>query len=206
MNKLKPVIRFKGFTNTWEQRKFSNIAEIKRGLTYKPSDIEPNGIRVLRSSNINEDTFILHIDDIFVKKEAININYVANGDILITSANGSLRLVGKHAIINGIANNSAVCGGFMLVVKTKQPNFTNALMSSDWYEKFINLYVSGGNGAIGNLSQNDLSNAEILIPNLKEQTKIGNFFKSLDNLITLHQRKCDKLKEIKKYCLQKMFV
>ena len=177
------------FAFTWEQCKFSGIAEVKRGLTYKPSNVVAKGIRVLRSSNINDDYFERRVDDVFVTQEAINIDYVKSGDILITSANGSSRLVGKHAIINSTKDNSAVHGGFMLLARTAHPYYLNASMSSNWYKKFINLYVAGGNGAIGNLSKSNLDEYEILVPSDIERTRIGELFQSIDSLITLHQRK-----------------
>ena len=173
-------------------------------MTYKPSDVQSDGVRVLRSSNINEDIFVLKTDDVFVKSEAANIEEIKNGDILITSANGSSRLVGKHAIIDGI-NEKTVHGGFMLVARAKNPQFTNALMSSGWYSKFIDVFVSGGNGAIGNLSKTDLETQKILVPIKVEQEKIGSFFKELDTLITLHQRKYDKTINIKNVMLEKIF-
>ena len=183
-----PLIRFKGFIDAWEQRKFSDIAETRRGLTYKPNNIVDNGIRVLRSSNINEDTFVFGNDDLFVDENAVNIPYVKNGDILITSANGSSRLVGKHAIIRNLPDNHAVHGGFMLIASSSNPEFLNASMSSRWYSKFINLYVAGGNGAIGNLNKNDLDTQFIVVPSIAEQQRIGKCFEHFDNLITLHQR------------------
>lgn len=201
-----PKLRFRGFTDTWEQCKYGEIADTKRGLTYKPADVTGNGVRVLRSSNINEDTFEQREDDVFVRSEAINIDYANSGDILITSANGSSRLVGKHAIINNLADNTAVHGGFMLLAKTNYPYFLNASMSSRWYEKFINLYVAGGNGAIGNLSKSNLDDYDILVPSNSEKLKLGEFFQAIDSLITLHQLKYEKLKNIKKALLQKMFV
>jgi len=185
-----PEIRFKGFTDTWEQHKFSRLANVRRGLTYSPIDISKNGVRVLRSSNIQEDKFIYSEDDVFVNKNAINIDYVKNNDILITSANGSTRLVGKHALISGLPSSSAVHGGFMLLATANEnPEFLNASMSSSWYSKFIELFVSGGNGAIGNLSKSDLDEQEILVPSSEEQKKLGQLFKMIDNLITLHQHK-----------------
>ncbi len=200
-----PEIRFDGFTDAWEQRKYSDIAITRRGLTYKPENIVDGGKRVLRSSNINEDTFEIHDDDVFVDEDAVNIPYVKNGDILITSANGSSRLVGKHAIIRNIPDNSVVHGGFMLLASSEEPEFINALMSSQWYTKFINVYVAGGNGAIGNLNKNDLDEQLVLVPSKPEREKIGAYFSNLDNLITLHQHKCDELRELKKYMLQNMF-
>jgi type I restriction enzyme S subunit len=204
VKKKVPELRFKGFTDDWKQCKFSNLAEVRRGLTYKPSDVQQYGIRVLRSSNIAEDTFLIKSDDVFVNKEAVKIDKVKNGDILITAANGSNRLVGKHALIEGIENDT-VHGGFMLVARAEKPEFVNAIMSSSWYSKFINIFVSGGNGAIGNLSKSDLENQKVYVPSEIEQQKIGSFFKQLDDTIALHQRKLDLLKEQKKGFLQKMF-
>ena len=163
VKKKVPELRFKGFTDDWKQCKFSNLAEVRRGLTYKPSDVQQYGIRVLRSSNIAEDTFLIKSDDVFVNKEAVKIDKVKNGDILITAANGSNRLVGKHALIEGIENDT-VHGGFMLVARAEKPEFVNAIMSSSWYSKFINIFVSGGNGAIGNLSKSDLENQKVYVP------------------------------------------
>ena len=205
-NAQKPRIRFKGFSDAWEQRKFEEIAITRRGLTYSPENIVKNGVRVLRSSNIAEDTFVLSEDDVFVCRNAVNIEFVKENDILITSANGSTRLVGKHAVIVGIKENSTVHGGFMLVATAKKPFFVNASMSSKWYSKFIALFVSGGNGAIGNLSKSDLDEQKVFCPNDAEQDKIGYFYKKLDNLITLHQRQLEKLKNIKSALLEKMFV
>ena len=205
-DKIKPEIRYKNFSDAWEQRKLGDISKTKRGLTYKPSNIDNTGIRVLRSSNIKEDTFVISDNDVFVKESAVNIPFVKNGDILITAANGSTNLVGKHAIIRDIPKNSAVHGGFMLITTSKEYEFLNASMSSNWYKKFIKKYVAGGNGAIGNLRKNDLDNQKIYVPKKDEQEKIGNFFKMLDSLITLHQRKLEKLKQLKKFLLQNMFI
>ena len=201
-----PELRFPGFTDAWEQRKLNDFVTIRRGLTYKPSDIVENGIRVLRSSNIDEDQFITSNDDVFVNIEAVNIPFTKNGDILITSANGSNRLVGKHTIISDIAENSAVHGGFMLLAESNNPLFTDALLSSNWYKKFINTYVAGGNGAIGNLSKSDLERQTVMVPSGHEQAKIGQWYFNINQLITLHQRKLEHLQLQKKALLQQMFV
>ena len=190
---------------SWEQRKLNDLVTIRRGLTYKPSDIAENGIRVLRSSNIDEDQFITSNDDVFVNIEAVNIPFAKNGDILITSANGSNRLVGKHTIIRDIADNSAVHGGFMLLAESNNPLFTDVLLSSNWYKRFINTYVAGGNGAIGNLSKSDLESQIVMVPSEHEQAKIGQWYDNINQLITLHQRKLDNLKLKKKALLQKLF-
>ena len=93
----------------------------------------------------------------------------------------------------------------MLLAETKNPEFMNASMSSDWYKRFINLYVAGGNGAIGNLKKNDLLNQYVNIPSEKEQHLIGQLFSDLDKAITLHQRKLNTLIFSKKSLLEKLF-
>lgn len=204
-NIIAPPVRFQGFTAPWRQRKFADLATVRRGLTYKPHNVIEGGKRVLRSSNINENTFQVHNDDVFVDENVVNIPCVNNGDILITSANGSSRLIGKHAIIRGIPENSAVHGGFMLLASSDESEFVNALMSSLWYTKFINAYVAGGNGAIGNLNKNDLEEQIAYVPQKEEMHKIGDFFGNLDHLITLHQHKLELQNKLKAFFLKNMF-
>ena len=201
-----PAIRFAGFTDPWEQRKFSELASLRRGLTYSPADIRPygQGIRVLRSSNIDEDEFTLSNEDVFVDETVVGIELVQEGEILITAANGSPRLVGKRAIINGLTGKT-VHGGFMLCAHAEQPDYVAALMGSRWYQHFLATGVAGGNGSIGNLDKAALEDEFAFVPSIEEQELIGVLFSRLDDLITLHQRKYDKLVVFKKSMLEKMF-
>ena len=201
-----PEIRFAGFTDPWEQRKFSELASLRRGLTYSPVDIRPygQGIRVLRSSNIDEDEFTLSNEDVFVDETVVGIELVQEGEILITAANGSPRLVGKRAIIDGLTGKT-VHGGFMLCAHAEQPDYVAALMGSRWYQHFLATGVTGGNGSIGNLDKAALEDEYAFVPSIKEQELIGALFSRLSDLITLHQRKHDKLCAVKKSMLDKMF-
>lgn len=200
-----PKLRFPGFTDDWEQRKLGEVADFYRGLTYSPEDVSNSGVRVLRSSNINEDIFEIHDDDVFVEERAVTIDLCHDDDILITSANGSSRLVGKHAIIQDLSGKT-VHGGFMLLARArKYPDFINALLSAPWYNRFICQYVTGGNGAIGNLNKIDLEGQQVYIPSDNEQAEIDLFFHSFNYLTTLHQRKLSHLKRLKAGLLQKMF-
>lgn len=199
-----PKRRFPGFEGEWEEKKLGEVVEFKRGLTYTPSSISKTGIRVLRSSNIDEDQFVLKEDDVFVDESKISIPFVEKGDILITAANGSSRLVGKHAIID--STEKMVHGGFMLLAKSDQYKFINALLSSNWYTHFIDRSVLGGNGAIGNLSKSDLENEVPLFPSDEEQKQIGEFFQKINKSISLQQQKLDKLKDLKKAYLNELFV
>ncbi|MHC8999810.1 restriction endonuclease subunit S [Bifidobacterium bifidum] len=202
-----PELRFEGFTEPWEQRKVSDIATLRRGLTYSPSDVVSpgQGVRVLRSSNIVEDRFVLRDDDVFVREEAVNIPFSRDGEILITAANGSTRLVGKRAKISGLTGKT-VHGGFMLIAATEQPDFLCALMGTEWYRNFLRVGVAGGNGAIGNLDSHALECEKVSIPSNAEQRAIGDFFSNLDYFITLQQRKYERLQHLKQAMLQRMFV
>lgn len=182
-------VTMRPLVSSWEQRKFSDVAVIRRGLTYSPTNIVDgaDGVRVLRSSNINEDHFVLNDDDVFVDESAVNIDLVHDGDILITAANGSPRLVGKRARISDLPGKT-VHGGFMLVASSPCSDFLCASMGSSWYRRFLATGVAGGNGAIGNLDSKALGETIIAVPNDAEIDKLGNFFTRLDSLITLHQR------------------
>ncbi len=201
----KPKLRFCGYNDSWRQCEIKGIASFRRGLTYSPASVCKTGVRVLRSSNICEDTFVTTSDDVFVLPLAVNIPYAHDGDILITASNGSSRLVGKHAIIRDIGVASAVHGGFMLIASTEYPDFLNASLGSAWYHSFLSINVAGGNGAIGNLNKNELEKQLINIPEPDEQIQIGVFFREIDRLITLQQRKYDRLVSIKKALLGKLF-
>lgn len=91
------------------------------------------------------------------------------------------------------------------MASSDESEFVNALMSSLWYTKFINAYVAGGNGAIGNLNKNDLEEQIAYVPQKEEMHKIGDFFGNLDHLITLHQHKLELQKKLKAFFLKNMF-
>ena len=202
---MEPKVRLKGFCGEWNETKFDSLAKIRRGLTYSPSNIMDKGVRVLRSSNINEDTFVTSEDDVFVEESCVNIPFANDGDILITAANGSPRLVGKHAVIKH-TGSKMVPGGFMVLAMTDEPYFLNSCMSSPWYKKFLKTGVAGGNGAIGNLNKTALSDSIFLIPSNKvERDSLASYFQHLDSLIQSTTKKIESLKQVKSASLQSMF-
>ncbi len=201
-----PKIRFKGFTEEWKEKGFSELVTIRRGLTYSPESIvSEDGIVVLRSSNISDGQFRTYKDDVRVRNEVVHIPLVEDGDILITAANGSKDLVGKHAVIHNLQEPS-VPGGFMLLASGKETTFVNALMGSSWYSHFIGLSTCGGGGSIGNLNKSDLESQIVYIPNDKaERDIIAKYFDSLDSTITSRETELEKLKNIKRSLLEKLF-
>lgn len=201
-----PPLRFMSSLEPWERKRFGDFATLRRGLTYTPADCREKGVRVLRSSNISDETFVLHSDDVFVSEQAANIPFVRNGDILITAANGSSHLVGKHALIDGVGEKDTVHGGFMLLAESDFPEFLDAAMSAPWYKQFVADYMMGGNGALGNLAKSSFDECAFLAPSTQhEQRRIGSLFRSLDALIARREKALEKLEALKKSMLLKMF-
>lgn len=198
---LKPNIRFKGFTDDWEQRKLNDEVDFYNGLTYSPNDIvADDGTLVLRSSNIQNGEIDLN-DNVYVNAAAVNSDNVEIDDIVVVVRNGSKALIGKHAQIK-INMPQTVIGAFMTGIRSKHSDFLNALLST----KIFGVEIEKNMGAtINQITGGMFKRMSFLFPHEKERARIGEFFTNIDDLITLHQRKHDKLIEIKKAFLYKMF-
>lgn len=196
-----PEIRFKGFTDAWEQRKLTDFVDFYAGLTYTPSGVQETGTLVLRSSNVSNGE-IVDADNVYVCPEVVNVENVQVGDIVVVVRNGSRSLIGKHAQIKRFMPNTVI-GAFITGIRSECPEFTNALLNTPNFDEEISLNMGA---TINQITGYMFSKMEFHIPNLDEQNKIGEFFENLDHLITLHQRKLEKLKNLKKACLEKMFV
>ena len=196
----KPKIRFKGFTEEWEQRKLPEFVEFFNGLTYMPNDVRESGTLVLRSSNVKNGE-IVDADNVYVESEKATSENVKVGDIIIVVRNGSRALIGKHAEIKENMPNTVI-GAFMSGIRSKHSSFVNVLLDTSQFEKEIEKNMGA---TINQITGYMFSKMEFMIPSSTEQVRIGDYFKSLDHLITLHQRKCDETKKLKKYMLQKMF-
>ena len=196
-----PEIRFKGFTDPWEQRKLTEFVESFSGLTYTPNDVQENGTLVLRSSNVSNGE-VVDADNVYVNPQVVNSENVKVGDIVVVVRNGSRSLIGKHAQIKAFMPNTVI-GAFMTGIRSECPEFTNALLNTSRFEEEIAMNMGA---TINQITGYMFSKMEFKVPCLDEQKKIGEYFEKLDNLITLHQRELEKLKNIKKSCLENMFV
>ncbi|QHC53299.1 restriction endonuclease subunit S [Lactobacillus sp. JM1] len=195
------------FSNhNWETVRFKDIVQLNRGLTYHPSDITNNaGVRVLRSSNIQNSKLVYNHDDVFVKKNITDPQHsLRQYDILITAANGTVSLVGKHALYLYDDENQA--GGFMILLHAKNLFFINCLLDSDWYKRQLARLITGGNGSIGNLKISDLQKTLVKIPKDSIQQSIGTTFYKLDQKIELKEKKVINLNNLKQFLLQNMFI
>ena len=196
----KPAIRFKGFKDDWEQRKLTEFVEFFSGLTYTPSDVQENGTLVLRSSNVSNGE-IVDADNVYVNSKVVNSENVKVGDIIVVVRNGSRSLIGKHAQIKTFMPNTVI-GAFMTGIRSECPEFTNALLNTPKFEEEIAMNMGA---TINQITGYMFSKMEFKVPCLEEQKKIGTYFKHLDHLITLHQRKYERLQVLKKAMLEKMF-
>ena len=198
--KNKPAIRFKEFTDAWEQRKLTEFVEFFSGLTYTPNDVQENGTLVLRSSNVSNGE-VVDADNVYVNPQVVNSENVKVGDIVVVVRNGSRSLIGKHAQIKAFMPNTVI-GAFMTGIRSECPEFTNALLNTSRFEEEIAMNMGA---TINQITGYMFSKMEFKVPYLDEQKKIGEYFEKLDHLITLHQRKYDKLQVLKKAMLEKMF-
>ena len=198
--KKAPTIRFRDFTDDWEQRKLGDFVEFFSGLTYTPKDVQKNGTLVLRSSNVNNGE-IIDADNVYVNPQVVNSDNVKIGDIIVVVRNGSRSLIGKHAKVKNFMPNTVI-GAFMTGIRSKYPEFTNALLSTSKFRREVTRNMGA---TINQITGYMFSKMEFEVPSLNEQKNIGEYFRTLDFLITLHQRKLDQLKTLKKYFLQNMF-
>lgn len=154
--------------NGWEWCRIRDISNSYIGLTYRPTDISQTGTIVLRSSNIQEGKLCLR--DIV----RVNINipeklWVQNNDILICARNGSKKLVGKSAIIDGI-NEPMTFGAFMAICKTPFYKYVYLFLQSDCF--FSQLREVSGTTTINQLTQNNFNTFLIPLPSALEQQRI----------------------------------
>ena len=201
-----PKIRFKGYTEDWEQRKLDDVT-VKIGSGKTPSGGEnayvDAGIPLIRSQNVNDNKVdfedIVYIDE-STDKLMMNSRVFAN-DVLLNITGAS---IGRSAVYKGLdeANvNQHVC--IIRPIEGYHPDFIQLNLASDRGQKQIKSSQAGGGREGLNFQQ--IGKMEFVFPTLDEQKQIGNYFNNIDHLITLHQRKCEQTKTLKKYMLQKMF-
>ena len=201
-----PEIRFKGFTDDWEQRKLSEFVDKAVDNRGKTPPLDENGthplIEVSALGGVHPDYSKVEKclnDDSFENSLRA---YIKEGDILFTTV-GSIGLVSLMD-----SREEAAIAQNIVAFRAKEnfvPEYLYALFSNEENQYKATRIVMGAVQPSIKVSQ--LVDVEyMLTPNVKEQKKIGAYFSSIDNLITLHQRKLEKLKEVKKSMLEKMFV
>ena len=203
-----PKIRFKGFTDPWEQRKLGDMMNVTSVKRIHQSDWTDSGVRFLRARDIVAAAKNEEPDDyLYISKEKYEEYSALSGkvgvsDLLVTGV-GTIGvpylvrnlepLYFKDGNIIWFQNSDKIDGKFLFYS-----------FSAEQIQGFIN--ESAGIGTLGTYTIESGKKPPTSLPNQIEQAKVGEFFQQLDNLITLHQRELEKLQNIKKSMLEKMFV
>ena len=200
-----PEIRFPGFTDAWEQRKLGELAPLRGGFAFKSEKFTTAGIPIVKISNILQDG---SVGSDFSCYEMIpdDENFtLRNGDTVLAMSGAT---TGKVSVLTCTEDekyyqNQRV--GFFTRKGNFNYDFVSVIVRSHLFiEQLKSVLVAG---AQPNVSPKDIDSFEFMVPQkFVEQEKIGHFFKSLDKLITLHQRKLDTLKKLKQGMLQQMFI
>ena len=194
---VKPQIRFSGFHEVWEQRKLGDITESYSGGTPTAGKKEyyDGDIPFIRSGEISSDKTELFLSEDGLDNSSAKM--VKIGDILYA-------LYGATSGEVSISKLDGAINQAILAIKP-YPNYDSQFLMQ-WLRKsketIIGTYLQGGQG---NLSGNIVKELLVDMPTYSEQKKIGDYFEQLDRLITLHQRKYEKLTKVKKSMLEKMF-
>ena len=204
-NKTKPDIRFKGFTEAWEQRKLGEVVEFYNGDRSSryptDSDIVPDGIPFINAGDLVSGRVKLDTANKITKEKYNELSgaKIQRGDI-IYCLRGTL---GKNAFIDNFDSGTVASSLVDIRPKKIVGKYLFQVLNSDI--EYRQRTINDEGAAQPNLSAKNLSLFDIPMSNKDEQTKIAEYFSNLDNLITLHQRECDQLKELKKSMLKKMF-
>ena len=201
---MKPKIRFNGFTDDWEQRKLSELVQIERGGSPRPIEAyitdAPNGLNWVKIGDAPVQGHYITKTAEKIKPEGLSkTRQVQPGDLILSNSMS----FGKPYIM-GI--DGCIHDGWLLIRDNKKAFDLTFLYHLLGTPQMLSQYKSLAAGStVNNLNKELVGGTIVTIPNLDEQQVLGQYLESLDNLITLHQRKCDGLKKLKKYMLQNMF-
>ena len=201
-----PEVRFEGFTGEWEQRKLGKLGSLKNGMNFSKEAMGKGHPFVNLQNIFGRNT--VDIENLGLAeatpKQLADYN-LRQGDVLFVRSSVKLEGVGEAALVQRNLENTTY-SGFIIRFRDEYG------LDSD-FKKYVfgtpevrnQILSKATNSANKNISQSVLEDLEFKFPKLEEQQKIGLFLSSIDQLITLHQRKLDNLKNIKKGFLQQMF-
>ena len=198
-----PAIRFAGFTDPWEQRKLGEIASFSKGSGYSKADIRESGIPLFLYGRMytQYETRVDSVDTFAAPRPGTL--YSKGTEIVVPASGESTEDIARAS---AITREGIALGGDLNVVYPQRmvtPLFLAYGLSHGSSQKLLAQKAQGK--TVVHIHASDLKGLGIAFPDVTEQQAIGTFFSSLDDLITLHQRKYDKLVVFKKSMLEKMF-
>ena len=199
-----PEIRFKGFTDAWEQRKLGDIATFSKGNGYSKSDLAPSGEPIILYGRLytNYETTISNVDTFVELKDKSVISQ--GGEVIVPASGETAEDISRASVVK---NQGIILGGDLNVIKVNHlldPTFLALTISNGEQQKELSKRAQGK--SVVHLHNSDLQEVNLTFPMLTEQKEISSLFEKMDSVITLHQRKLERLQEVKKGLLQKMFV
>ena len=199
-----PEIRFKGFTDPWEQRKLDEIANFSKGVGYSKNDLCEEGTPIILYGRLytKYETSIFDVDT-FVKEKAGSV-YSKGGEVIVPASGETAEDI---SIASVVVKPGILLGGDLNIVSPTteyDSAFLALTISSGATHKYLSSLAQGK--SVVHLHNADIQSVSAKFPTKREQEKIHLLFGKIDTLITLHQRKLEKLQNIKKSCLEKMFV
>ncbi|HEM3717751.1 TPA: restriction endonuclease subunit S [Streptococcus suis] len=203
-----PKRRFKAFENAdaWELRKLGEVANFSKGNGYSKKDLVEEGSPIILYGRLytRYETVISEIDT-FVSDEENRSNTVFSegGEVLVPASGESALDIARASVVS---EKGIVLGGDLNIIRLISeisPIFLALTISNGKTQKELSKRAQGK--SVVHLHNSDLKEVEFMVPTLPEQTAIGTFFSTLDQQITLHQRKLDKLKNVKQAYLSEMF-
>ena len=201
---LVPEIRFKGFTGEWMETKFYNIGTVKSGYAFQSENFVNQGIPVIRITNI-QDGEVSFDEIVYYSEFDIDKDFIAErGDILLAMSGATTGKTGVYKREQSSYINQRV-GKFIFNDETTFKPFYKSLFDTEFFMEQV--IGSVATGAQPNIGTKNVENMIFTIPiDKNEQQKIGSYFQNLDNLISKQSAELEKLKNVKKTLLSKMFV
>lgn len=199
-----PEIRFKGFSGAWERRRLGEIVQIERGGSPRPIDDyitdASDGLNWIKIGDAPSQGHYITKTAERIKPQGLSkTRQVYPGDLILSNSMS----FGKPYIM-GI--DGCIHDGWLLIRDDNKMFDLTFLCHLLGIPQMLDQYKSFAAGsAVNNLNKELVGNTVVTIPKKNEQAAIGEYFSNLDRLITLHQRKLEKLKNLKKACLDKMF-
>ena len=202
-NGKKPALRFKGFTDPWEQRKLGEIAVFSKGVGYSKNDLCEEGTPIILYGRLytKYETCIFDVDT-FVKEKAGGV-YSKGGEVIVPASGETAEDI---SIASVVVKPGILLGGDLNIVSPTaeyDSAFLALTISSGATHKYLSSLAQGK--SVVHLHNADIQSVSAKFPTKREQEKIHLLFGKIDTLITLHQRKYEKLVNIKKSMLDKMF-
>ena len=199
-----PEIRFKDSTYPWEQRKLDEIANFSKGVGYSKNDLCEEGTPIILYGRLytKYETSIFDVDT-FVKGKAGSV-YSKGGEVIVPASGETAEDI---SIASVVVKPGILLGGDLNIVSPTteyDSAFLALTISSGAAHKYLSSLAQGK--SVVHLHNADIQSVSAKFPTKREQEKIHLLFGKIDTLITLHQRKLEKLQNIKKSCLEKMFV